>query len=179
MKRATVLTVLILSLYSLTFGQGQQQAMPAPGPEIQMMGYFAGSWTLQGKSKISPTSPSAPFTATETSAWVPGSYFLETHTSSNSALGSLNGVRVMEYNPADKVYTYNAYNSLGEHTVAIGHVQGGTWIWTAEEKLNGLVTKGRYTITIVSPSVYTFKSEVATPSGGWAGVMEGKATRAQ
>ena len=178
MKHVPVLIVLVLSLCSLMFAQGQQP-MPAPGPEIQMMGYFAGNWTLQGTSKISPTSPSAPFTATETSAWVPGSYFLETHTSSNSTLGSLNGVRVMEYNPADKVYTYNAYNSLGEHTVAIGHVQGGTWTWTAEEKMNGLITKGRYIITIVSPSVYNFKSEVATPNGGWASVMEGKATRVQ
>ena len=82
-------------------------------------------------------------------------------------MGNVRGMRVMEYNPADKVYTYNAYNSLGEHQVALGHVQGNTWTWTAEEKLNGATVSGRYTVTLVSPTSYTFKSEVATPSGGW------------
>ena len=47
------------------------------------------------------------------------------------------------------------------------------------QMLNGITTKGRYTITIVSPASYTFKSEVANPNGGWATVMEGKATRTQ
>jgi hypothetical protein len=94
-------------------------------------------------------------------------------------MGNIRGMRVMEYNPADKVYTYNAYNSLGEHQVATGHVGGNVWTWTADEKMNGVVVKGRYTVTLVSPASYTFKSEVATPSGGWSSVMEGKATRSQ
>src|ERR1035438_113288 len=106
-------------------------------------------------------------------------FFFDTLFSMRSPMGNIRGVRVMEYNPADKVYTYNAYNSLGEHQVALGHVQGNTWTWTAEEKMNGVIAKGRYTVTLVSPTSYTFKSEVATPSGGWSTVMEGKATRSQ
>ena len=56
---------------------------------------------------------------------------------------------MMEYNALDKVYTYNEYNSLGEHVMAVGTVQGNTWVWNTEEKLNGVVTKGRYTVTFV------------------------------
>jgi hypothetical protein len=75
------------------------------------------------------------------------------------------------------VYTYNVYNSLGEHQVALGHVNGNTWTWNSEEKLNGITVTGRYTITLTSPNTYDFKSEVANPKGGWVTVMEGKATR--
>jgi hypothetical protein len=85
----------------------------------------------------------------------------------------------MEYNADDNVYTYNAYNSLGEHQMATGHVLDNTWTWTSEAKLNGAIAKGRYTITVVSPVVYTFKYETLTSNGSWATVMEGKATRSQ
>ena len=167
-----------LLLTGLAVAQTPQQ-WPTPSPEQQMMGYFVGDWKLEGTMKVSPTAPAGPFTSTEHAEWVPGSFFVETHSSMKSPMGNIRGMRVMEYNPADKVYTYNAYNSLGEHQVALGHVQGNTWTWTAEEKMNGATVNGRYTVTLVSPTSYTFKSEVATPSGGWSTVMEGKATRSQ
>ncbi len=94
-------------------------------------------------------------------------------------MGPINSVRVMGYNPEDGLYTYNVYNSLGEHQMATGKLQGNTWTWTSEQKMNGVVTQARYTITTVTPDSYTFKQEVATPGGGWATVMEGKASRAQ
>jgi hypothetical protein len=150
----------------------------APTPQ-QMMGYFAGNWKLSGTQKISPKSPGAPFTATERGEWVPGGYFLETHTVMHGPLGDIHSTRMMEFNPQDNAYTYNAYNSLGEHTMAIGHAEGDTWVWDSEAKLNGVVAKGRYTVTLTSPAAYNFKSEVAQPDGGWATVMEGKATRTQ
>jgi hypothetical protein len=97
----------------------------------------------------------------------------------HSVMGDTRGVRVMEYNADDKVYTYNAYNSLGEHQMAIGRVQENTWIWTSEAKLNGVIAKGRYTITVVSPVAYTFKYETLTSTGSWTSVMEGKATKSE
>jgi len=175
-----ILAVLIVCFFAarMLVAQAPQQA-PAPTEAQQMMGYFVGDWKLKGTMKVSPTGPGGPFTATEHSEWVPGSFFVETHSSVQSPMGNIRGVRVMEYNPADKVYTYNAYNSLGEHQVALGHAQGNVWTWTAEEKMNGVTVNGRYTITLVSPTSYTFKSEVATPSGGWSTAIEGKATRSQ
>jgi hypothetical protein len=159
---------------------GQAPAAPTgPGPEQQVMGYFVGNWSLQGTMKISPSSPPAAFHAKEESAWVSGQYFVETHTDLHGPMGDVRSTRVMEYNPADKVYTYNAYNSLGEHIMAIGHVDGNAWNWTAEQKLNGVVVPARYTFNFVSKNSYTFKSEVQSPGGAWATVMEGTATRMQ
>jgi hypothetical protein len=148
-----------------------------PTPEHEKMDYFAGDWKLQGTMKLSPTVPGGDFKSTEHSEWVSGGFFLETHSSMHSVMGDTRGVRVMEYNADDKVYTYNAYNSLGEHQMAIGHIVDNTWTWNSEAKMNGLIAKGRYTITVVSPVVYTFKYETLTQTGAWATVMEGKATK--
>jgi hypothetical protein len=143
------------------------------------MGYFAGDWKMQGTMKISSNTPGAPFTSTEHGEWVSGGFFLETHSSMHSVMGDVRGVRVLEYNPADKVYTYNAYNSLGEHQMATGHVLDNIWTWTSDAQMNGVIAKGRYTITVVSPASYTFKYETLTSTGTWSTVMEGKASRAE
>ena len=178
MNRTAVIAVFTLSLsLSLAAQAPQQAAAPGVTPQHQLMGYFAGDWTAAGTSRISPKTPAAPFSLKEHGEWVTDGYFLETKTSMKSALGTVNSQRVMGYNVQDKVYTYNVYNSLGEHQVALGHVNANTWTWESEEKLNGLVIKGRYTIVETSPNSYTFRSEVADPKGGWATVMEGTATR--
>ena len=44
-----------------------------------------------------------------------GEGFLEIHSVSHGPLGDVHGVRMLEYNAADKVFTLNMYNSLGEH----------------------------------------------------------------
>jgi Protein of unknown function (DUF1579) len=153
--------------------------MPTPTPQHQRMGYFAGKWKAAGTMKLSPNGNAAPFSLTETGEWVTDGFFLETRTSMKSPMGQINSVRVMGYNPEEGLYTYNVYNSLGEHQMATGRIQGNTWIWMAEQKMNGVTTQGRYTVTTVTPDSYSFKSEVAIPGGGWATVMEGEATRLQ
>src|SRR5271170_1108176 len=143
-----ILALVIVSYASACLGQAVVQ-MLTPTPEHQKMGYFAGDWKLQGTLKIGPNTPGGPFTSTEHGEWVSGGFFLETHSSMHSVLGDVRGVRVLEYNPADKIYTYNAYNSLGEHIMATGHVVDNTWTWNSDAQLNGVIAKGRYTITVI------------------------------
>jgi len=172
---ATVAICLCASLCSFA----QEQPMPTPTPQHQRMSYFAGNWTAEGMMKLSPKGNPAPFSLTEAGEWVSNGFFLETRTSMKSPMGPINSVRVMGYNSEDGLYTYNVYNSLGERQMATGKLQGNTWTWTSEQKLNGVVSQARYTITTITADSYSFKQEVATPGGGWATVMEGKASRAQ
>jgi hypothetical protein len=168
-----------ICLFVSSCAAAQQQPMPTPTPQHQRMSYFAGNWKAEGMIKLSPNGNPAPFSLTESGEWVTDGFFLETRTKMRGPMGPINSVRVMGYNPDDGLYTYNVYNSLGEHQMATGKLQGNTWTWTAEQKLNGVVTQARYTVIPVTPDSYTFKQEVATPGGGWATVMEGKATRVQ
>jgi len=175
----TSYAALVVFLLAGIHGSAQQASQPAPGPsrQQQLMGYFVGDWTLTGTTKVSPTSPATPFHSTEHGEWVPGGYFVEIRSVIHGPLGDVHSVRMMEFNPEKQVYTYNAYNSLGEHEIAIGNVQGNTWTWNVEEKMNGISANGRYIVTADSPYAYTFKSEVQKPDGTWVTVREGKATR--
>jgi hypothetical protein len=176
-RTASAVALLCLVFSGLMLAQVPQQQVAAPTPQQQMMGYFAGDWTITGTAKISPNSPSAPLTGTEHAEWLPGGSFVEIHSVMKGPMGDIHSTRMLEYNALDKVFTYNAYNSLGQHTMAVGTVEGKTWVWNTEEKLNGVITKGRYTVTFISADAYSFKSEVPKPSGGWVTVMEGKAVR--
>jgi Protein of unknown function (DUF1579) len=176
--------VMMLSLCGAVpaHAQSAQSSMPssaAPQPSQQQlaMGYFAGPWKITGTSKISPNSPPAPYHATATGEWIPGNFFLQIKYVTHGPLGDIHMVRMMEYNPGDNVYTYNEYNSLGEHVVAIGRIDGKSWVWNTTKKLNGVITKGRYITTFVSPDSYSIQSQVQKPSGGWVTITEATATR--
>jgi hypothetical protein len=172
----TAAIALILSSFAIA--QAPQQPTPSGVlPQHQRMSFFLGDWAASGTSKISPKGRAAPFTLKEHGEWVTDGYFLETKTAIQSDLGNVNSVRVMGYNVDDKIYTYNVYNSLGEHQLALGHLNGNTWTWDSAEKLKGIAIKGRYTVVETGPDTFTFKSEVADPKGGWVTVMEGKAQR--
>ena len=172
------IAIVALLLSTFAFAQAPMQSS-APGVSLQhqRMSFFLGDWTASGTAKISPSAPAAPFTLKEHGEFVTDGYFLETKTSMKGPLGAVNSQRVMGYNVEDKTYTYNVYNSLGEHQVALGHLNGNTWTWNSEEKLNGMTVTGRYTIVETGPDSFTFKSEVSDPKGGWVTVMEGKAQR--
>jgi len=172
------IAILALVLSPFAWAQAPQQSNPSGVlPQHQRMSFFLGDWTASGTAKISPSAPAAPFTLKERGEWVTDGYFLETKTSMKGAMGTVNSQRVMGYNVEDKVYTYNVYNSLGEHQMALGHLNGNTWTWDSAEKLNGVTVKGRYTMVETGPDTFAFKSEVADPKGGWVTVMEGKAQR--
>ena len=75
---------------------------------------------------------------------------MEIKSVTHGPLGDVHTVRMMEYNSADSVYTYNEYNSLGEHVLAVGKIEGQKWVWNTTKKLNGVTTKGRYITTFVT-----------------------------
>ena len=83
----------------------------------------------------------------------------------------------MGYNPGDKVYTYDEYNSFGQAEHSTGTFEGDTWTWTGDEKMGAQVIKGRFTMKILSPTSYAFKYEVSADGTNWTNAMDGKANK--
>jgi hypothetical protein len=154
----------------------QAPQMPKPGPEVKRLQYYVGTWNSDYELKPGPMGPGGKMTAVDQSQWMPGGFFVETRTEGKGTMGVLKGLAIMGYDAAEKVYTYDAFNNFGEADHFKGTVQGDTWTWNSEMKMNGKTTKLRFTAKEVSPTMYTMKFEMAT-DGNWTTAMEGKATK--
>jgi Protein of unknown function (DUF1579) len=175
MKRSCL--ILVAMCIASILASAQMPPMPKPGPEQKKLDYFAGNWSLEGEMKPGPFGPGGKFTATEHNEWMEGGFFLVSHSEENSPMGKAKGLAIFGYNPEEKVYTYNGFNSMGEGEAAQGTLNGDTWTYTNEEKIEGKMIKGRFSITQLSATAYNFKFEMQPQGGQWATMMEGKATK--
>lgn len=83
----------------------------------------------------------------------------------------------MGWDPATKTYTYFSTNSWGQGTFSRGTVEGDTWTWNNETKMNGKPVVVRFTLKQVSPDVATYKFEMGAPGEPLKLMMDGKQTR--
>lgn len=122
--------------------------------------------------------PGGKFTGTEHVEWMPGGFFLVSHSTNSSAMGKETGLAVYGYDSDKKTYTYDEFSSTGENIHATGTYDGKTWTWTSESPMGGQVMKGRFVVTQTSPTAYTFKFDLSQDGGAnWMPVMEGKGTK--
>jgi hypothetical protein len=176
MKR-TFNLIAILLVVGATWAWAQQAPeMPKPGPEQQRLRYFVGDWRTEGDMKASPFGPAGKFMGTDHAVML-GDFFVVTHSDGKGPMGSMKALSTLAYDPKEKVYTYDEYNSMGQHEVSKGTVSGDTWTWTNEEEMGGKTMKGRFILKEVSPTAYTFKYEISEDGNSWTNVMDGKTTK--
>lgn len=180
MKRASAIALLTILACSV-WAAAQGMPAPTPAPELKKLDYFAGTWNSVGDLKpgsMGPGSPGGKFTDVIHSNWMTGRFFLVENTTTSGVMGHMVEVAYLGYDAQAKNYTYDAFNSMGEAEHAKGTVEGDTWTWTSTENMGGQPMKGRFTITVTSPTAYSFKFEVASGSGGnYTTIVEGKATK--
>jgi len=174
MKTAALVSAVWLSLAAVALGQMQT---PTPGPEVQKLDAFAGSWTLTGDLKPSAMGPGGTITESEKCEWMEGNFYLVCHTDFKGSMGSGTGLSILGYSTKDKVYTYREFNSWGEFDDSRGSVDADKWTWTSDENFGGTPMKGRFTMKITSPTAYDFAFDVSPDGTKWMTVMDGKATK--
>jgi len=164
--------VLIIAICALA-----QPETPKPGPEHKKLDYFVGSWTSLGNAKPGPMGPGGAVTIQEENKWMDGGFFVVIHETITGATGNGSGLAFLGYDPNDKVYTYDEFNSFGEATHAKGTVEGDTWTWLSDLKAGPQTMKGRFTMKIVSPTVYNYSFEMSTDGKTWTLILDGKDTK--
>src|SRR5262249_51922153 len=142
------------------------------------LAYFLGNWKLEGELKPGPMGPGGKFTGSEHNEWLPGGFFLVSHSQGNSSMGREIGLAVMGYDAQKKTYTYDAYNNRGESEHATGSFDGKVWTWSSDLSMGGKIMKTHFILTEVPPTSYTFKFEMSEDGNNWATVMEGKGSKA-
>jgi hypothetical protein len=176
MKRVSA--IVIATLLLMAVASAQPPAAAKPGPEHKKLDYFAGTWVSEGDSKPGPMGPGGKMTMKQDAKWMDGGFFVVMRSEYKSPnMGDGSGTSFLGYDPQDKVYTYDEFNSQGEAVHAKGTVDGDTWTWTSDMKMGPQTAKGRFTEKILSPTSYTFKFEMSTDGTTWSQVMDGKATK--
>lgn len=174
------ITGILIAPFLFAVAVHAQMAPPAPAPELAKLDYFAGTWNTDSDMKASSFGPGGKVTSVDHVSWMEGKFFLIIHSKfSSKAMG--NGVEyaVLGYDSKRKQYTYESFNSEGEHEVATGTLDadGKVWTWYSSPETGGPM-KWRYTETILSPSAYAIKFEMAPDGTNWSTVMDGKASKA-
>lgn len=166
-----------LALCALTTSLLAQETMK-PGPEHARIGYFVGTWQLEGETAASPMGPGQRITGTETCEWFAGGFQLICQGDVSGPRGAGKSGSVWTYDPAQRRYTYYLYNSLGESFYVLGSVEGKVWTWNAELPMEGGGTmKLRATLTEQPPVTYAYRVETSPDGATWTVVEEGQATK--
>ena len=175
MKRIS--TIVLLSFLFATAAAQAQMPMPTPAPELKKLDYFVGNWTMDGDLKPSPMGPGGKTSGTEHTEWMEGNFFLASHGSFGGVMGKGVEHTFMGYDAEEKAYTYDAFNSMGQHDSSRGTVEGDTWTWLTEQNMSGQKMKGRFIMKILSPTAYNYKFDLSPDGSTWMTVMDGKATK--
>jgi hypothetical protein len=175
MRRTFVALIFVAMM--LAVAASAQMEMPKPGPELQKLSYFVGTWTFEGDMKPGPMGPGGKFTGTSHYEWMDGKFFVSGHSDMKGAMGNGTSLSVMGYDTNQKKYTYHEFNSMGEAESATGTMEGDTWSWSDENKMNGQTMWGHYIMKILSPTSYSVKYEISQDGKTFATVMEGKGTK--
>ena len=178
MKRAPNVVFAALLFSTLIASAQTPPQMPKPGAEQKNLAYFAGIWKLDGNIKPGPMGPGGKFTGTEHMEWMPGGFYLVSHSQGSSPMGKETGLAVYGYDADKKVYTYDEFNSVGENVHATGTFDGKVWTWTSESPMGGKPMKGHFIVTQTSATSYAFKFEMSEDGNNWSPVMDGTGTKA-
>jgi len=177
MKRLSTLTVFVMVLFALALHAQAQMEMPKPGPELKKLDMFAGSWIMDGDIKPGPMGPGGKMTENERCKWMDGGFFLVCHWDFKSSMGNGTETSYMGYDVDDKVYTFDAFNSMGEAVHAKGKVNGDTWTWTSDSKMAGQPVKTHFIMRVSTPTSYSVKYDMSQDGTTWTTLMDGKATK--
>ena len=176
MKRVSAIVLMAMMVCGI-LAAAQMPEARKPGAEEKNLAYFAGDWKLDGNLKPGPMGPGGKFTGSEHDEWMPGGFFLVSHSQGSSAMGEETGLAIMGYDPEKKVYTYDAYNNRGEAEHATGTFDGTTWTWNSNMTMGGKTLKGRFVLRQNSAATYTFKFDMSEDGNNWMNIMEGRGTK--
>ena len=163
MRRLILFELLVVAIPCLAFEQSQTPPPPRPGPEIQRLGSFVGTWKTEDE--------------TVTWEWFTGGFSLIGHVENSGPVKS-SELRIITYDPVAGDYTQYRVTSLGPGG-DLGRltVKGNTWLSQWDGTEDGKPAKYRFAIVEVTPTSFTAKLETSVAGGPWTVTFETKAVK--
>ena len=170
--------ILLLLVPSHGFSQAQTAQPPKPGPEVQELAYYVGTWKGEGEAKAGPLGSGGKLSSSQTCEWFAGGFHVVCRGEETGPSGKRTFLNIMAYDAETKGYTEYGISSFGESEYnkggsIVGNKLMFLWDGDAGEK----PAKFRYTEVHVSPMLYTYKAEASVGNEPWTVIGEGKITK--
>jgi len=170
-KLLVILVVLAFAVPCLA----QTAQPPKPGPEVQKLAYYVGTWKSAGEVKVAGLfGPAGKSSGTETCEWFVGGFQVVCRAEVAGPGGKIAELAILAYDAEAKAYAYYGITNAGTISTSKGTVAGNTWTWLSDWKAAG---KLRFTEVQESPTARAIKVEHSVAGGPWTVIEEGKATK--
>lgn len=167
------------AIAALQLASADEPPAPVPGAGHAELGYFVGTWSTVGEFKPGIFGPGGKMNATETCEWFEGRFSIVCRADSQFPSGPNKSIGIQGYSTEDGKYTYYGADSSGMTmtTVSRGTLQGDTWTWQDESKVDGKEIRTRVTMKVLSPTRYDFRMDAQGADGTWSPLIESRATK--
>ena len=128
MKR-TMIAVGLMILFLVVSVAAQAPASKA-GPEQKKLYVWNGEWTYEGEVMASPLGPAEKFTGKSNTKMILDGLVQETRYEEKHPSGLLHGIGITAYDPVNKNYVSNGYDSNGWMQMGTATVNGNVWDWS-------------------------------------------------
>ena len=174
-----LLSIILLFLTPrLAFGQAQADEPPKPGPEVQKLAYYVGTWKGEGEAKAGPFGSGGKLSSSQTCEWFAGGFHLVCRGEETGPSGRRTFLNIMGYDAEAKGYTEYGISSFGESEYNTGgSIVGNKRTFLSNGDAGGKPAKFRYTEVQMSPTLCTYKAEVSVGNEPWTVIGEGKITK--
>jgi hypothetical protein len=171
---------LLLIMAHVAAGQAATAQQPTPGPEVQKLAYYLGTWKGEGETKGGPLGPAGKLSSKTTCEWFAGGFHLVCRGEERGPTGKRTFLNTLTYDEKAKAYTEYGISSLGESEYSTGGSIVGnkrTFVKDLDSGVEGKHTKLTYTEVQVSPTLYTYQAEASINGGPSTVIAEGKITK--
>jgi hypothetical protein len=167
--------VLLASQVALADVPDQQ---PKPGPEVEKLGYYLGTWTGEGEAKSGPFGPAGKLSSTTTCEWFAGGFQLVCRGQETGPTGTRTFLNIRAYDEKAKAYTEYGISNFGDTEYNTGGtIVGNERSFVFDIDVGGKPTRLRYVEVQMSPTLFTYRAEASTNGEPWTVIAEGKVTR--
>jgi uncharacterized protein DUF1579 len=191
MNRLVIVCICSLALSISSFAQAPTASpiqttsaataeQPKPGPEVQRLAYYLGTWRGEGETKGGPFGPAGKLSSTMTCDWFAGGFHLVCRGEERGPTGKRTFLNIKVYDEKAKAYTEYGISSVGESEYSTGGSIVGnkrTFVKDLDSDVKGKPIKLRYTEEQVSPTFYTYQAEASKDGGPWTVFAVGKVTK--
>jgi len=147
---------------------------PKPGPEVQKLGYYLGSWRGEGEAKAGPFGPAGKLSSTTNCEWFAGGFQLVCRGEETGPTGKRAFLNIRSYDEAAKSYTEYSISNLGESEYATGgSIVGNRKTFVVNNAADGKAIKITYTEVQVSPTLFTYQAAASVDGGPATVIAEG------